>query len=271
MNKWAVIGLGFISPRHLKAIKWIGDEILIGFDKETEWEQMIEGNLWKKVTHVAICTPNFLHYRMCEAMKDKVVLCEKPLTLTSEEALKLPDNVFTVLQLRHNKEIVALKSKLDAEPEGTKHSGKMTVIVKRDKEYWKGWKGDESKSGGILFNLGIHYFDLLIHLFGDKYKIKKSDQLFSIKNCFLPDPPLTIASGTIDFDGNIFDYHLAIRDTDDQQDRRLEIDGKEISLSKKDNLSFEDLHKDVYMNLKHGVGVKPQEAAKSIRLIEKLR
>ena len=42
----------------------------------------------------------------------------------------------------------------------------MDIGVYRDEKYFSGWKGDEGKSGGILFNLGIHYFDILFYLFG---------------------------------------------------------------------------------------------------------
>ena len=42
----------------------------------------------------------------------------------------------------------------------------LDYITSRGPWYDISWKGDEEKSGGILFNIGIHFFDMLIHIFG---------------------------------------------------------------------------------------------------------
>lgn len=261
INNWAIVGLGFISPRHIKAITEVGDRLVLTCDLDpakgadyTDWKEMMEDERWKHVTHVAICTPNYLHYEMAKtfAMDGRTVLCEKPLVLASNQ--QLPNNVYTVLQLRFHPEIMRLK-------EGLKglHNGDMIVKVKRDPNYWTGWKGKDNKSGGILFNLGIHYFDILIHLFGNNYKILRSE--YSEKRAF----------GVIDFNGSRFNYDLEIRGDDKDQNRALVIDGEEVVLSKQDNLSFENLHVEVYKALKEGNGTEAKEAMKSIRLVEKLK
>jgi len=139
------------------------------------------------------------------------------------------------------------------------HSGELIVKVKRDLSYWSGWKGDEKKSGGILFNLGIHYFDLLIYLFGEDYQI--------IRSVYSPNK----AQGAIMFGKTLIEYHLEIMDNDNGQDRKLVFDGLNISLSKQDNLSFEDLHRLVYEDLKRGKGITVKDALPSIELVEKLR
>lgn len=257
-QKWAVIGMGFIYPRHEKAIKKVGELKLtcdIDASKKadfTDWKKMVQSKAWEEITHVALCTPNYLHYPMYRAMKDKIVLSEKPLALSSED-IKKDDKVLTVLQLRYHPEVIKLKKNLKK----GKHEVEMLISVKRDQAYWDGWKGTESKSGGILFNLGIHYFDLLIHLFGDKYKIIKASN--SPKH----------AEGTIEFGDTVVNYNLMIKGSDKGQDRRLVIDGKKVSLSKQDNLSFEDLHVKVYEDLDKGI--TPIEAIKSIKLIEALK
>lgn len=258
-GKWAIIGLGFIAPRHIKAIEEIGDELLLTCDNNpaknamfTDWKEMMKDERWAEVTHIAICAPNHLHYQMSEAMKDKIVLCEKPLMLSSGQIL--PDNIFTMLQLRRHDDVEYLKKKLSG-----KHNVNLVVKVKRDKSYWAGWKGQEELSGGILFNLGIHYFDLLIYLFGNEYEIIRS--VYSPKK----------AQGAINFRGTIVQYLLEIMDDDNGQDRRLEIDGVNYSLSKQDNLSFNNLHIRIYKDLKRGLGIQPNEALKSIQLVENLR
>lgn len=42
----------------------------------------------------------------------------------------------------------------------------MTYITSRGDWYHRSWKGDEQKSGGVATNIGIHFFDLLLWLFG---------------------------------------------------------------------------------------------------------
>ena len=47
------------------------------------------------------------------------------------------------------------------------HDVELTYITSRGKWYDYSWKGDVSKSGGIATNIGIHFFDMLIWIFGD--------------------------------------------------------------------------------------------------------
>lgn len=257
--KWAIIGSGgFIAPRHFKSILEIGDEVILTCDIDEakqadfmDYEVMMQSERWKEVGGVAICAPNNWHYQMCEAMKDKIVICEKPLTLSSK---KMPEKAFTVLQLRYHPEVLRLKNELKG-----KHKVNLVVKVKRDKSYWESWKGFEKLSGGILFNLGIHYFDLLIYLFGDDYKIYKHSRSDNQAN------------GRIKFQNADVRYYLEIMSDNEGQDRYLEIDGEKISLSKQDNLSFENLHTKVYEAVKAGKGIPPSEVVKSIKLVEKLK
>lgn len=262
MRPWAIIGLGFISPRHRKSIEAIGDEVVVTCDIDpakgadfTDFDRMRQSNMWKRVTHVAVCSPNDLHYSFIQkATEDKkLVLCEKPLVLSSKQCKKLHPTVGTVLQLRYHPSVLNLSTL-----SGT-HDVALIVKVKRDPSYWAGWKGDSSRSGGIMFNLGIHYFDLLVHLFGDDYTVLNSEY----------DPRK--ATGTIDFNGTRATYHIEIMDDNAGQTRSLTIDGKEIVLSKQDNLSFEDLHTKVYEDFVCGKNITPMEAARSIRLVEELK
>ena len=262
-ESWAIIGNGFIASKHVEGIKHIGDRILQVCDEDLQkdtiggifamnWRTMIESPYFMDIDCVAICTPNYLHYEMCDMFSDmgKRVLCEKPLVLDSSH--KLPDSVFTVLQLRHHPEVKKLKKKL---PEG---NVKLYVKVKRDKDYFNGWKFNNKLSGGILFNLGIHYFDLLIYLFGDEYKVLGHTTTDKIAN------------GLLDFKGRQIEYEIELQSTDNRQDRYLQIGDKRISFSKQDNLSFENLHNKVYEDFKKGKGITFDEAVKSIKLVEKL-
>lgn len=258
---FAIVGLGFIHPRHKSAIESVGGKVIVTCDSDPQkgadflnWREMMKSDIWKEVTHVAICTPNYLHAPMSEAMSDKVVICEKPLTITKESCDKLGDHVNTVLQLRLHPKIIELKQR-NLKPKKVK----LVIKVNRNRDYWRGWKGDESKSGGVLFNIGVHYFDLLIHLFGEEYTV-----LHHVSNH-------RMGYGRIMFGETECEYKVEIFDNSPEQDRSLEIDGEVISLSKADNLSFEDLHKSVYQDVLAGKGIKPKEALKAITLIEQLK
>ena len=104
-------------------------------------------------------------------------ICEKPLVLNpwNLDALqKLEEEsgkkIYTVLQLRVHPSIIALKKKLHSQ-NGKRHDVVLTYITSRGLWYKYSWKGDSAKSGGIATNIGVHFFDLLIWLFG---KVDKS-------------------------------------------------------------------------------------------------
>ena len=54
----------------------------------------------------------------------------------------------------------------------------INYITPRGNWYDYSWKTDETKSGGILLNIGIHLFDFLIEILGDfkDFKIIKYDK-----------------------------------------------------------------------------------------------
>jgi predicted dehydrogenase len=55
-----------------------------------------------------------------------------------------------------------------------KNEVEMDISVYRDDKYYSGWKGKRERSGGPLFNLGVHYFDLLLYIFGDAKNVSVS-------------------------------------------------------------------------------------------------
>jgi len=82
--------------------------------------------------------------------------------------------VYTILQLRVHPALIALKNKLNTQHStlNTKHEVLLTYITSRGPWYKYSWKGDPQKSGGVATNIGIHFFDLLIWLFG---KVENSE------------------------------------------------------------------------------------------------
>lgn len=250
--KYAIVGMGFIFGRHVQAIEATGGQIIMTCDIDpsknpdyTDWELMMDSDAFNEVDAVVICTPNYLHKPMAQKALalGKQVLCEKPLSIDGVDGL---EDVNVVLQLRYAPQLKGLKPEY------------VSVVAKmyRDDSYWKSWKGNDLKSGGILYNLGIHYIDLLIFLLGEPIKVLDA-------YC---DPKLV--SGSAEFERGRGRFHIEIIDSREGQSRSVIVDGKEINLSDKDNLSYENLHTEVYKHFINGDGIPLSEARKSLELVD---
>lgn len=270
--KFALIGNGFVAKRHVDAIKHVDGELvaIVDIDKEkridgiplyTYYKFLSADKTWDDITHISICTPNYLHAEMSRWFleRGKTVLCEKPLGLSVSEieSLEKYEKLFTVLQLRHHPIMDEMKKYIESGVTDVS----LHIKVKRPPTFWTGWQGNDLKSGGILFILGIHYFDALMNLFGDVVSVKKTTHL----------PNLVVGSVLLSkFDKEI-PFTIAIDDTDVDQDRYIMIDGNKYRFSNKDNLSMEGLHDNVYRDLMNGTGVKPLDLVGVTKLIELIK
>src|SRR5688572_13219687 len=203
MKNFALIGVaGFIAPRHLKAIKETGNNLVAALDKFdqvgildsyfpkadffTEYERF-DRHLDKlkrqgtKIDFVSICTPNYLHDSHIRfALRHHAnAICEKPLVLNpwNVDALSEIENetgqrVNTILQLRLHPAIIALREKVLNGPKGKVYDIDLSYITSRGNWYQVSWKGDLSKSGGVATNIGIHFFDMLIWVFGNVKRVE---------------------------------------------------------------------------------------------------
>ncbi|MDD2696657.1 MAG: Gfo/Idh/MocA family oxidoreductase [Candidatus Pacebacteria bacterium] len=253
-KKFAVIGKGFIYNLHQEAIAKIGGEIVDIVDESNgpdAWKEMVKRTA---ADCIVILAPNHLHFEMARFSAEcgKMVLCEKPLTLKSEEAkilAKYP-NIFTVYQLRYHPSAKKLKSEVKG---NENYQIEMNISVHRDEDYWQSWKGREEKSGGIIFNLGIHYFDLMLYFFG------KADELQT--------KSLTYKTGEGKISGKNYscDWRITTEAPKENQCRIFKINGVNYDFTSKENLHFF-----VYQDLLEGKGVAPEESMKSIELIEKI-
>ena len=199
MKNFALIGAaGYIAPRHLKAIKDTNNNLIAALDKFdsvgvmdsyfpnadffVEFERFdrhiekLKRNQHINLDYVSICTPNYLHdshIRM--ALRSGAdAICEKPIVLNpwNIDALAAIEKesqgkINTILQLRLHAAIIELKNKVDAASKKGKYEVDLTYITSRGKWYDVSWKGDESKSGGIATNIGVHFYDMLSWVFGD--------------------------------------------------------------------------------------------------------
>lgn len=265
-----LIGNGFIAQKHKEAIGESGGKVIrtIDIDEgEDAWREAVDK---VSVDCVVILTPNDLHFEMAKlaAERGKIVLCEKPLVLKSEQAKILSEypNIFGVFQLRHHPLLHKIRNDISSQEE---NDIKINIFFKRDQEYATGWKGNKNRSGGFLMNIGIHYFDLLLYLFGEAKETKTEIIQEKIIN------GLTIAEarGIIRGQNYNCDWNMCINKKENDviiKKREFIIDKKAYNFSSKDNLGEENLHSFVYKDLLKNKGILPAEAFKSIELVEKI-
>src|SRR5512145_1800812 len=197
-KNFAVIGVGgYIAPRHLRAIRDTGNRLIAAVDQkdsvgildqysfdvkffteierfDRHLEKLRRGPDENRAHYVSICSPNYLHDAHCRlAMRVGAdVICEKPLVINPwnlDGLQQLEDEtgrrVYTVLQLRLHPALVEFKERLRQEG-GKRHRVQLAYLTARGRWYDVSWKGVEERSGGIVTNIGIHFFDLLVWLFG---------------------------------------------------------------------------------------------------------
>jgi UDP-N-acetyl-2-amino-2-deoxyglucuronate dehydrogenase len=296
-KNFALIGsAGYVAPKHMKAIRDTGNCLSCALDKSdsvgildsfsydvsffTEFERFdrhVEKlrrlGEEKRIHYVSICSPNYLHdahIRFALRIGADAV-CEKPLVLNpwNLDAIKLLEQesgkkVFMVLQLRIHPSIIKLKQKIDEGDPKKKYDIDLTYITSRGKWYAISWKGNLSKSGGIATNIGIHFFDMLIWLFGDvKYQ---EVHLSEAKKM----------SGFIELQQANVRWFLSVdrNDLPNKQKqqclptfRSITIDGSEIEFSG----GFTDLHTLVYKNILEGKGYGIEDARPSLNLVSSIR
>ena len=117
MKKFAIVGKGFIYPRHKQAIEKLGGKIVLTCDIDknkkadfVDWVEMFNSSKFNEVNYVSVCVPNYLHSVICREalLKGKKVLCEKPLSINGIMGMK---DVKTVLQLRYHPKLQEKKSR----------------------------------------------------------------------------------------------------------------------------------------------------------------
>ena len=189
---------GFVAPRHLKAIKDTGHRLVAAVDPhdavgvldkysfdarffteierfDRHLEKLKRGAEAERVHFVSICSPNYLHdaHIRLALRSGAHAICEKPLVINpwnldalQELERETGGRVNTVLQLRLHPDLIALRARLQQQPAAQPHEVCLTYVTARGRWYDVSWKGSDERSGGIVTNIGIHFFDLLLWLFG---------------------------------------------------------------------------------------------------------
>lgn len=296
--RFAIIGVGgYIAPRHLKAIKDTGNILVAALDKNdsvgimdsyfpdadffTEFERFDRhiDKLRRRgegVDFVSICSPNYLHDAHIRfALRSGAnAICEKPLVLNpwNVEGLREMEKetgkkVYTILQLRLHENIIKTKRMVE---ETLKRDPlkiwdiDLTYITSRGNWYFTSWKGDDSKSGGLATNIGIHFFDMLSFIFGD---FKKNVVYLREKDAY---------AGYLELEHARVRWFLSVNakylpESAVKQGKRtyrsITMDGVEIEFSE----GFTELHTESYRHILSGGGFGLDDALPSIKVVSEIR
>lgn len=295
MKKFALIGAaGYIAPRHMKAIKETGNGLVAAMDPFdsvgvidsyfpeaaffTEFERF-DRHLDKlrrkdeKVDFISICSPNYLHdaHIRFGLRNESDVICEKPIVLNPwnlealEQIEKESENkVYSILQLRLHPSIIALKKKVEEGLADKIYDIDLAYLTSRGQWYHHSWKGDNSKSGGVATNIGIHFYDMLMWIFGPP------------KACTVHLLDNDRAAGYLELEKAKVRWFLSInydyipekvKKEGQRTYRSITIDGEEIEFSG----GFTDLHTQSYQAILKGEGFRLSDTRASIDLVHKIR
>lgn len=296
-KNFALIGAaGYIAPRHMKAIRDTGNRLVSAVDKSdsvgildsfsydvsffTEFERFDrhaeklrrQGND-NRIHYTSICSPNYLHdaHVRFSLRIGADAICEKPLVLNPWNLDALAEleresgrKIYNILQLRVHPSIIAMRSKIQQAPPGKKYAIDLTYITSRGKWYFSSWKGDISKSGGVASNVGVHFFDMLIWIFGSvrRHEVHVAND--------------RKMSGFLELEKGRVRWFLSVGKEDLPPEvaqegkttyREITVDGEAFEFSG----GFADLHTVVYREILAGRGFGLEEVRPSIELVYELR
>jgi len=294
MKNFAIIGVGgYIAPRHLRAIKETGNNVIAAIDKSdsvgiidsyfphahffTEFERFDRYlHLLKqkntKIDYISICTPNYLHdshirYALNYGTN---AICEKPLVINPRNIDGLldlekrsPGNVYNILQLRLHPEIIKLKESVDLSSDYP-YDVELEYITSRGNWYHFSWKGDYNKSGGLIINIGVHFFDMLQWIFGEM----DNTELFRRTSTTI-EGHTYFRRASVNWKLSIDENELPdeVREAGQRTFRRITVEGKELEFSN----GFTDLHTESYKHILEGNGFGIKESKKSIEIISNIK
>lgn len=294
-KNFALIGAsGYIAPRHMKAIKDSENNLIAAFDPfdsvgimdsyfpDTDFFVEFERfdrhidkfkRSGKQLDFVSICSPNYLHdsHIRFGLRNNASVICEKPVVLNpwnidalEELEKETGKHIYNILQLRLHPSVIALKEKIEKAPATKVWDIDLTYITSRGNWYYTSWKGDVSKSGGIATNIGVHFFDMLIWIFGNvksnKVHINSHDR----------------ASGVLELERANVKWFLSInyalipseiKEKGLRTYRSIQIGEDEFEFSG----GFTELHSLSYQHILEDKGFRIKEARKAIELVHKIR
>ncbi len=295
-KNFAIVGVGgYIAPRHLRAIRDTGNQLIAAADPkdsvgildqydfnvrffteierfDRHLEKLRRGSSESRVDYLTVCSPNYLHDAHCRLglRLGADVICEKPLVINPWNLDALQDlenetghHINTILQLRVHPELIKLKETLKIQ-DRKQHNVVLTYITGRGNWYHTSWKGQLEKSGGVATNIGVHFFDLLLWLFGSAGDVR------------LYHSDMYRMSGYLELEHAQVSWFLSVNPNDllaanalegKNTYRSITVDGQEVEFSE----GFTDLHTKVYERTLAGNGFGIKDARPSIELTHCIR
>lgn len=295
MKNFSVIGVGgFVAPRHLKAIKDTGNNLLSAYDKcdsvgiidsyfpdaafftEQELFDRHNNKLKEKgipIDYISVCTPNYLHdaHVRYGLRLGTDVICEKPIVLSpwNIDAIEKVEaetghHAYTIFQLRLHDAVADLRRRVAEGPDDKKYDVDLTYITSRGNWYYTSWKGDVHKSGGIATNIGVHFYDMLSWIFGPVEKnivhVAAHDRVAGF---------LELKRARVRYFLSINSEHLpdSCKAVGKRTYRTILVDGKEFEFSE----GFTELHTRSYEEVLAGRGFRIAEARECIQTVFDIR
>ena len=284
---------GYIAVRHMRAIQDVGGVLAAALDPNdsvgvidsffpdahffTEFERYdrhvdLLRRSGRPIEMFSICSPNYLHDAHCRfaLRSDADAVCEKPLVLNpwnidglAEMERATGRRIFNILQLRLHPAVRELKARIDRDAGARTHEVDLTYVTSRGRWYGVSWKGDLHKSGGIATNIGVHFFDMLIHVFG------------RIRNNVVHLREDTRNAGYLKLERARVRWFLSVDRSDLPEKalnngpsyRSITVDGEELEFSG----GFTDLHTESYRQVLDGNGFGLEEARPSIEAVAHIR
>ncbi len=279
MNFVLLGAAGYVAPRHMKAIKETGNNLLAIYDpfdsvgvidsyfpecryfRDFERLDRYCDKQQRKgvsIDFVSIASPNYLHEAQCRwALRMGAhVICEKPLVLSVENfdnLLELQEetnrNIYGLYQLRYAPKIMEMKQAIKP----ADNVIQIHYCTPRGNWYPYSWKGDILKSGGVETNIGCHFFDLCSYLFPWSFELLD----------FIPYS--YGSSGKIVYEGNnSMEWYLSVKG---EPQRVFMLNGVSFSF----NDGFADLHTTVYQDILSGQGIPMNVHRASVEICEKIK
>lgn len=292
MTSFALIGAaGYVAPRHMKAMHAVKGDLKVAYDPNdsvgiidshfpdahffTEFERFDRHidklrRRGEKIDYVSICSPNHLHDAHCRfALRSGAdAICEKPLVLNpwnidglAEIERDTGKRISTILQLRLHPAIIALREKFAKS--NKRHKVDLTYITSRGRWYYASWKGEDSKSGGVATNIGVHFFDMLSFVFGSVKSnvahLREPERAAGFLECERAD-----VSWFLSVDRNDLPAEVEGKKT---TFRSITVDDDEVEFSE----GFTDLHTRSYEEIVAGRGFGLDEVRPSIDIVSTFR
>ncbi len=292
MTSFALIGAaGYVAPRHMKAMQAVKGDLKVAFDPNdsvgvidnhfpeahffTEFERFDRHidklrRRGEKINYVSICSPNHLHDAHCRfALRSEAdAICEKPLVLNPWNIDGLAEierdtgrRISTILQLRLHPAIVALRERYANTSK--RHKVDLTYITSRGRWYHASWKGEDPKSGGVATNIGVHFFDMLTHVFGpvsrNEAHLREPERAAGFLECKNADINWFLSVDRSDLPANVQGKKTTFRS--------ITVDGEEVEFSE----GFTDLHTRSYEEIMAGRGFGVNEVRSSIDIVSTFR